>query len=286
MSLSAFDGITAVVTGAAHGIGRALARRLAAEGAAVVAVDIRGDDVETVAADLTAGGARALAVRCDVSARAEMADLGRVVGEWSPDGVQLLCNNAGVFTPRHAVTATHEDWEWVLGVCLWGTIHGIEEFLPGMVASGRECHVLNTASMNGYIPNRNSALYSAAKYAVVGLSDTLRLELAGTRVGVTVLAPSAVHTNIGASEDVRPARFTRTRQDPPDDPFADYGLATALRPDEVAALALGGVLAGSEVIFTDSAVGPLLEERHARVRAAVPAGPRAVRPGPPGITPS
>ncbi|ONH31758.1 hypothetical protein BL253_08190 [Pseudofrankia asymbiotica] len=276
--MSGFEGITAVVTGAARGIGRALATRLAAAGAAVVAVDIRGSDVERMAARLSAGGARALGVRCDVSSRAEVADLGRAVAAWSPGGVQLLCNNAGVFTPRHAVTATHEDWEWVLGVCLWGTIHGIEEFLPGMVASGRPGHVLNTASMNGYIPNRNSALYSAAKYAVVGLSETLRLELASTRVGVTVLAPSAVHTDIGTCEDVRPARFARTREDPPDDPFADHGLAAARQPGEVAALALEGVLAGREVIFTDPVVGPLLDERHARVRAAVPTSPPGISP--------
>jgi NAD(P)-dependent dehydrogenase (short-subunit alcohol dehydrogenase family) len=268
MTLSSFDGVTAVVTGAAHGIGRALARQLASQGAGVVAVDVRRDDVEALVRELTDTGHRSLAVTCDVSCRSEVADLGRAVARWAPEGVQLLCNNAGVFTPRHVLTATHQDWQWVLGVCLWGTIHGVEEFLPGMVASGRAAHVLNTASMNGYVPNRVSALYSAAKYGVVGLSDTLRLELAGTQVGVTVLAPSAVRTNIGNSEEVRPSRFARTREDPPDDPFADYGLSAPLSPDTVAALALDGVRAGRDAVFTDPVVAPMLDDQLARLKGS------------------
>lgn len=264
--LSSFEGATAVVTGAAHGIGRALAGRLVAAGARVTLADIRGDDVRAAAQEL---GPQTLAVECDVSSRDQVAELGAAVRAWAPDGVQLLCNNAGVFTPRYAATATHEDWEWVIGVCLMGTVHGIEEFLPGMLASGRDAHVLNTASMNGYVPNRWSPLYSAAKYGVVGLSETLRLELEPTRVGVTILNPSAVRSEIGRSEEVRPARFARTRVDPPDDPFADYGLSTALEPDEVAAMALDGVLSGAGVVFTDRVVGPLLEAEHARLVAAV-----------------
>src|SRR4051794_30474551 len=136
MGLSTFAGTTAVVTGGAHGIGRALAVALGAAGSDVVVADIRGDAAADVAELVNAWGARAVAVECDVSSRESVARLGRVVDDWSQDGVQLLCNNAGVFTPRHAVRATHEDWEWVLGVCLWGVIHGIEEFLPGMIASG------------------------------------------------------------------------------------------------------------------------------------------------------
>jgi NAD(P)-dependent dehydrogenase (short-subunit alcohol dehydrogenase family) len=265
--LSSFEGTTAVVTGAAHGMGRAMAGRLVADGARVVLADIRGDDVRALAAEL---GESALAVECDVSLRASIAELGDAVRAWSPEGVQLLCNNAGVFTPRYAATATHEDWAWVIGVCLMGTVHGIEEFLPDMLASGRDGHVLNTASMNGYVPNRWSPLYSAAKYGVVGLSETLRLELEPTRVGVTLLNPSAVRTNIGRSEEVRPARFARTREDPPDDPFADYGLSTALEPREVADRALDAVLAGRGVVFTDDGVvAPLLEEQHQRLLAAL-----------------
>lgn len=268
MPLTTYAGTTSVVTGAANGIGRALVQQLAAAGSRVVAVDVRGHDLTALVDELTATGAEVLAVTCDVSSREQMADLGRVVAEWAPDGIQLLCNNAGVFTPRHAANATHEDWEWVLGVCLWGVVHAIEEFLPGMLASGRDCHVLNTASMNGYVPSRHSALYSTAKYAVVGLSETLSLELANTRVGVTLLNPSAVQTNIGRAEEVRPARFARTREDPPDDPFADYGLSAALQPEQVASLALEGVLAGRDVVFTDNVVRPLLERRHEQLLSA------------------
>lgn len=266
--MSGFAGATAVVTGAAHGVGRALAHRLAYEGSRVVVVDIRAEDAAVVADELSAWGADALAVACDVSSRQDVAALGERVEAWSPGGVQVLCNNAGVFTPRHAVTATHEDWEWVLGVCLWGVIHGIEEFLPGMVASGRDCHILNTASMNGYLPSRHSTLYSTAKYGVVGLSETLRMELAHTRVGVTLLNPAAVRTNISRAEDARPARLARSRQDPDDAAFADYGLSPALEPDQVADLALDAMRAGREAVFTDRVLKPLLAERYARVLSA------------------
>ena len=140
--------------------------------------------------------------------------------------------------------------------------------VAGMVASGRGCHVLTTASMNGYVPSRHSALYSAAKYGVVGLMETLRLELAGTQVGLTLLNPAAVRTHIAASEEVRPARYAGTRVDPPDSPTADYGLGPALEPEEVAAAALKAVLAGRPVVFTDPVVLPLLELEHKRLRTA------------------
>lgn len=263
--LETFAGTTSLITGAAHGVGAALARALAEAGSRVVAVDIRADEVAAVAAELSSAGGEALAVGCDVSSRVEMAALGEQVRAWSPGGVQVLCNNAGVFTPRHAVNATHEDWEWVLGVCLWGVIHGIEEFLPEMVASDRACHVLNTASINGYLPSRNSTLYSTAKYGVVGLSETLRMELAHTKVGVTLLNPAAVRTHIAHSEQVRPARMTRSRHDPDDPAFAEYGLSPALEPEQVATLALEAMLVGREVVFTDAAIKPLLARRYASV---------------------
>lgn len=265
MTLETFAATTALVTGAAHGVGRALAQALAAAGSRVVVVDIRAEDAAAVAAQLSAKGADALAVGCDVSSRADVAALGEQVRAWSPNGVQVLCNNAGVFTPRHAVNATHEDWEWVLGVCLWGVIHGIEEFLPEMVASDRACHILNTASINGYLPSRNSTLYSTAKYGVVGLSETLRMELAHTKVGVTLLNPAAVRTHIAHSEQVRPERMTRSRQDPDDPTFADYGLSPALEPDQVATLALEAMLTDREVVFTDPVIKPLLAGRYARI---------------------
>ncbi|KAF0962754.1 SDR family NAD(P)-dependent oxidoreductase [Rhodococcus sp. T7] len=276
MTLRTFAGTTAVVTGAAHGIGRALALRLALAGSRVVVVDIRAEDAAAVVDELTAQGAPALAVACDVSSRADVAALGEQVAAWAPDGVQVLCNNAGVFTPRHAATATHEDWEWVLGVCLWGVIHGIEEFLPGMLESKRDCHILNTASMNGYLPSRHSTLYSTAKYGVVGLSETLRMELASTRVGVTLLNPAAVRTNISRAEEVRPERMTRSRQDPEDEAFADYGLSPALDPEQVADLALNAMSAGREAVFTDHVLKPLLEQRFARVLDAFVTLPSAL----------
>jgi NAD(P)-dependent dehydrogenase (short-subunit alcohol dehydrogenase family) len=270
MGLSSFDGATALVTGGGNGIGRSLALELGRAGAAVVVADIRADDARDVARAIARDGARATHVHCDVSSREDVAALGRAVGAWSggSGGVDLLCLNAGVFTPRHAVRATHEDWLWVLGVNLFGVVHCLEEFLPAMVAADTDGHLLVTTSMNGHLPNRHSALYSASKYAVVGLTDSLRGELAGSRVGLTVLTPSAVETEIARSEEVRPARFVRGRHDEPDPAVSEWVLRPAVRPEEVATLALAAVLADRPVVFTDPGVRELLIERHRSLLAA------------------
>ncbi|MCW0213247.1 MAG: SDR family NAD(P)-dependent oxidoreductase, partial [Pseudonocardia sp.] len=198
------DGRTAVVTGAGSGIGEALARELAGRGCAVVVSDIEQGRATAVAEDIERGGGQAMAVRTDVADRASVEGLATAARERF-GLVHLLVNNAGVSYHRRGIHATFEDWNWVLGVNLWGVVHGITEFLPEMLDSGEDCHIVNTASMNGIVPSAQSAMYSASKYAVVGLTETLHNELAGTRVGVTALCPAGVRTRITDSVRNRPA---------------------------------------------------------------------------------
>src|SRR5207244_7818983 len=149
-------------------------------------------------------GVDALTVRTDVS------DLGQVQAlaerAWQAFGVvHVLCNNAGVAAWGGLERTTHRDWQWVLGINLWGVIHGIEAFVPRMIAQKEGGHILNTASMAGLIASQGLGVYNTSKYAVVGLSETLAKDLRAYGIGVSVLCPMAVDTAINVSERNRPA---------------------------------------------------------------------------------
>lgn len=200
------SGKVAVVTGAASGIGRALAERWAAEGMRVVMADIEKEPLTEASEALRDKGAEVLAVPTDVSDGAQVDALAEAAVD-AYGAVHLLCNNAGVGAGGPVAELGADDWEWVLGVNLWGVIHGLRAFLPGMLASGEEGHVVNTASVAGLLGGPWMAAYSASKYAVVGISECLHQELAPTRVGVSVLCPAWVNTNIASSYRNRPARL-------------------------------------------------------------------------------
>ena len=195
---------TAVVTGGASGIGRALALLFARESANVVVADLdEAGMAETVAA-VSQAGRRGLAVKTDVSRLADVQALAnRAFGEFG--AVHVVCNNAGVALWGGLESVTHKDWEWAMGVNLWGVIHGVEAFVPRMVAGKRPGHVVNTASMAGLIASQGLGIYNTTKYAVVGLSETLQKDLRGYDIGVSVLCPMGVHTQIRQSDRNRPA---------------------------------------------------------------------------------
>jgi NAD(P)-dependent dehydrogenase (short-subunit alcohol dehydrogenase family) len=200
-----FAGKVAVVTGAASGIGRALAERCAREGMRVALADVEPTALDRAAAELRASGAEVLAVTTDVAKAGDVEALAQQTLE-AFGGVHILCNNAGVGAGTTVWESTLADWEWVLGVNLWGVIHGVRTFVPIMLAQDDECHVVNTASIAGLIAGPGLGVYKVTKHAVVTLSETLHYDLAlrGAKVGVSVLCPEWVNTRIMESARNRP----------------------------------------------------------------------------------
>ena len=195
----------AVITGAASGIGRGLAERFTAEGMKVVIADVEAAALAKLEADLKAKGATVLAVRTDVSKAAEVENLAAQALD-TFGAVHILCNNAGVVCSRPVWEHTLADWEWVLGVNLWGVIHGIRTFVPRMLAQGDECHIVNTASILGLVGGSGEGIYKVSKHGVVVLSETLADELAQkeANIQVHVLCPGWVRTRILESDRNRP----------------------------------------------------------------------------------
>ena len=192
----------AVVTGAASGIGRALGRRFAAEGMHVVLADVEAGPLAEVEQELTANGAQVLAQVCDVareeSVRA-LADAALV----RFGAVHVVCNNAGVVTAGPTHELSQQDWDWVMGVNLWGPIYGVRAFLPILLRQD-EAHILSTASTAGLVAGAAIAPYNVSKFGVVALMETLARELAQTKVGVSVLCPGPINTRIPQAERNRP----------------------------------------------------------------------------------
>ncbi len=201
-------GRVAVVTGGASGIGRAMAKRFVDAGMHVVIADVEDEALQTTAAELGVVG-----IRTDVADAASVQALADASVERFGT-VHVLCNNAGVGGGGVIATATLNDWKWVLDVNLWGVIHGLHAFLPLLLANDDGGHVVNTASMAGLTAWPGIGPYNASKYAVVGISETLAAELRGSGVGVSVLCPGVVNTNIFQSQRNRPAELRNPTRNP------------------------------------------------------------------------
>ncbi len=202
-------GKVAVVTGAASGIGRALASRFASEGMKVALADHDAPALDRAAGELAASGATVLAVPTDVSQGDQVAALAART-RTAFGAVHVVCNNAGVGGPGGLLwTFSENDWAWVLGVNLWGVIHGIRAFVPLLLEHGDEAHIVNTSSTSGLSTPAFLGPYVAGKHAVVAISEVLArdLQAIGSKVGVSVLCPSYVRTNIVDSEKHRPAHL-------------------------------------------------------------------------------
>lgn len=200
-----FKDKVAVITGAASGIGRGLAERCVMEGMRVVLADVETAPLLEAERELKEKGGVVLAVKTDVSRIEEIERLAQIsVNTFG--GVHLLCNNAGVAVPGLIWEASPSDWKWLLGVNLWGVIHGIRTFVPIMLKQNTESHIVNTASIEGLLSHHRNGPYQVSKHGVVALSEVLQYELTfmETKIGVSVLCPGAVKTRIPESSRNRP----------------------------------------------------------------------------------
>lgn len=201
-------GRTAVITGAASGLGREFARRAHAEGMQLVLADVEVEPLNALVAELGADGCKVLGEVVDVSRGDEVARLAeRAYAEFGD--VALLFNNAGVGSGGYVWENSEADWTWVLGVNLHGVVHGIRQFVPRMLASGRPAHVINTASVAGLLCAPVMGVYNVSKHAVVALTETLYhdLKMAGASIGVSLLCPAFVPTGIALSHRNRPSEL-------------------------------------------------------------------------------
>jgi len=264
-------GKVAVVTGGASGIGRGIGRALAARGADVVVADVDVARARDVAAELARSGVRSLGVACDVTDRASVEALAERA--WTDLGhVEILCNNAGVGTLAPIADTPLRDAEWIFAVNFWGVVHGCQVFVPRFVAGGRPAHIVNTGSEHSLgVPFPGMGLYTASKHAVLGFSDVLRREVADQRIGVSILCPGVVRTDIWNAGRSRPERFGGPQQSPAQ--FASL-FDTGMDPDDVGRLVVTGIERGDFYILSHREVRAVAERRSRDVLAAFDAADR------------
>jgi NAD(P)-dependent dehydrogenase (short-subunit alcohol dehydrogenase family) len=261
-----FDGRAAVVTGASSGIGAAIARRCAREGMALALADVDESGLEALRKELEEGGTRCIAVPTDVSRSEAVAALAeRAFSELG--GVHLLFNNAGVVVSGLSWERTEDDYRWVLGVNLWGVIHGIHAFVPRMIAQGQPAHIVNTASIAGLSAGPMLGSYTASKHAVVGLTETLHHELAMIQspIRVSCLCPGGVATGIMEAERNRPSELAGSAPRNPMETAMEEtlksGIPTSMPPDELAELVFEAIRAERFWILTHPEFAPIFEKR-------------------------
>jgi NAD(P)-dependent dehydrogenase (short-subunit alcohol dehydrogenase family) len=260
----------AVVTGGAGGIGLAMARAFAARGARIVLADVDAAALARAEAELAAAGAEVFGVAADVTRRESVAALADAAfGRFG--AVHVLCNNAGIAVAGPLVGADPDDWRRAMDVNFWGVVHGIDAFLPRMIAQRQGGHVVNTASMAGLVGMQGLGIYCATKFAVVGLSESLRRELEPHGIGVSVLCPMLVATRI-AENSAR--ALGRTSPAPPGDAAAAAVplVGSVIAADEVARRVVEAIEAGAFYVLTHPEQREILRRRAARQDAAFERG--------------
>jgi len=267
------EGKTAFVTGGASGIGLGMAKSFASVGMKVAIADIRQDHLDEAMAVLQASNYDVMAVQLDVADRAAMAAAADAV-EARLGPVQLVCNNAGVnlFAPMDE--CTYDDWDWVMGVNLGGVINGVQTFVPRIKARGQGGHVVNTASMASFITGPGAGIYTTSKFAVRGLSESLRWSLAPYGIGVSVLCPGLVRSTIYESDKVRPAHLSDATGAVDQAFMAQLASIhqVGMDPDDVATRVLEGVRRNDLHIFPHPEFKDELRELFDGILAAVPDG--------------
>lgn len=267
VSMQELKGKVAVVTGAASGIGRALADMFAGQGMRVVLSDVEEGPLQEATAALTDGGAEAIGVHADVSVAEQVEQL--AVRSYEAFGaVHVLCNNAGVGAGGSASWAlTMKDWQWVLGVNLYGVLHGIQSFVPRMIEGGEPGHILNTASLAGLTSPPFMAPYNVSKHAVVTLSESLHQELAmkGVDIRVSVVCPGFVKTRIADSGRNRPKGLAEASDDHAVNQLVSAAVHHGMDPSRVAELVLEGMREGKTYILTHPEMSENIQRRTERI---------------------
>jgi len=282
------SGRVAVITGAGSGLGREFARLAAQSQMKLVLADVQRETLQATVSELQRAGAKVIADVVDVSSSRQVGQLAdRAFAEFG--NVHLLMNNAGVACGGYLWENTDKDWQWVLGVNLMGVVHGVQHFVPRMLdanARGEPGHVVNTASMAGWLTAPLMGVYNVSKHSVVALSETLYqdLKLAQSTIGVTLLNPAFVPTGIAHSHRARPGGLANTAAPTRSQQIAQANSEKAvaggrISAAEVAAMTFEAVRANRFYVFTHPQIMSTVEARFAAILAgSAPADPYAARP--------
>ncbi len=259
-------GKVAFVTGGASGIGLAMARSFSTAGMKVVITDIEQAALDRVQDEFASSNAEVVILKVDVTDRDAMEQAARET-ESAFGKVHVVCNNAGVSVGGRVDKMSGKDWDWVMGVNLDGVINGVQTFLGRIKAHGEGGHFVNTASMAGQMPIPGGSIYTTSKYAVVGMSEVMRTDLARYNIGVSVLCPGGVVTNVGKSGRNRPADLRRET----DNTRLNLGkLSETVMDDMLEAAVIGdmvleAILSDDLYIFSHPKLKPVVDARTAAI---------------------
>ena len=262
-----FQDRVAVVTGGASGLGRSMALRFAREGMKIVLGDVQADALKKTAAEFEQARIPVLAVRVDVAKGKDVEALADKAFK-TFGAVHILCNNAGVAPGGRVWEQTAKDWEWTLGVNVWGVIHGIRAFVPRMLEQNVDCHVVNTASVAGMLSLPGMGVYCVSKHSVVTLTECLHHDLVefGAKMKASVLCPAFVPTGISDSERNRPASLREEKKKSAEDLKREEQLRHAVQSgrisaEQVADLVFEAIKAEKFYILPHQKIKPAIETR-------------------------
>lgn len=269
----------AFITGGASGIGLGMARAFLKAGMKVVITYRSDEHLRSALTQLRGQEDRVHAIKLEITER-DSVEHAAEQAERRFGPVHVLCNNAAVGITAPVVSATIADWNWAIDVNIRGVINGIQSFLPRMLAHGQEAHILSTASMGGLFHGSNVGVYNTTKYAVVGMMEALRADLSGTNIGVSVLCPGLVDTDIHMTERFRPPHYANSGDPASDaerlrraDLFKRNILSCGMDPLEVGELVVEGIRRNHLYILTHPEYESGIRERFEAIMAAVPDTP-------------
>lgn len=268
----------AFITGGASGIGLGMCRAFIEAGMKVAIADIRREALDQAVETLEADSGSVLTVQLDVTDRSGWMNAADAA-EQAFGAVDILCNNAGITIDGPMQQGTYEDWDFCLGINLGGVVNGVMTFMPRMIERGQECHIVNTSSMGGLIAGAGSGIYSTSKYAVVGLTEELRSDLAQNNIGVSLFCPGPTQTNLfSSSVEVRPENLAATGYTPrslpdpdgmPSD-ISDAIYAIAMKPVDVGRRVLQGIQRNDMYILTHPEFSGIVQARCEALLASMP----------------